>query len=74
LNEIWISDAYRLLSRCEKSYNGQNYSGKSQILLEIQSEVEDWMSAMEQSIAGEKVASFVITVLNQLDDRFITFN
>ncbi|KAJ3162328.1 Axonemal dynein light chain domain-containing protein 1 [Geranomyces michiganensis] len=72
--EYWVEACYKLLRRNERTTNGNEYAPLSDFLSKIGEEVQDWLNKLDQRVSGEDgIASHVISLQNQLEDRYTTY-
>ncbi|KAJ3141179.1 Axonemal dynein light chain domain-containing protein 1 [Geranomyces variabilis] len=72
--EFWVEACYKLLRRNERNTNGNEYAPLSEFLSKIGEEVQDWLTKLDQRVSGEDgIASHVISLQNQLEDRYTTY-
>ncbi|KNC96796.1 uncharacterized protein SPPG_08000 [Spizellomyces punctatus DAOM BR117] len=73
--EVWIEGGYKLLRRNEKNTNGKDYLPLTEILSRVGLEVQEWLTKLEMRVSGEDgIASNVINLQNQLEDRYTTYS
>ncbi|KAJ3086136.1 Axonemal dynein light chain domain-containing protein 1, partial [Quaeritorhiza haematococci] len=71
--EGWIEAGMKLLKRNAKNTNGGDYMPYVEMLRGIGTDVEEWLQRLEVRISGEDgVASNVISLQNQLEDKYTT--
>ncbi|KAI8919300.1 hypothetical protein DFJ77DRAFT_482851 [Powellomyces hirtus] len=72
--ELWVEQTYKLLRRNERNTNGNEYAPLSDFLSKIGEEVQDWLTKLDHRVSGEDgIASHVISLQNQLEDRYTTY-
>ncbi|KAJ3114491.1 Axonemal dynein light chain domain-containing protein 1 [Physocladia obscura] len=73
--EQWLEAGTRLLHRNEKNTNSRDYIPLTDVLAKIGIEIEEWLTKLESRISGEEgVASLVIGLQNQLEDRYTAYS
>ncbi|KAJ3069417.1 Axonemal dynein light chain domain-containing protein 1 [Podochytrium sp. JEL0797] len=73
--EQWLEASLKLLHRNEKNTNSKDYIPLSDVLAKIGLEIEEWLTKLEKRISGEEgVATLVIALQNQLEDRYTSFS
>ncbi|KAJ3118918.1 Axonemal dynein light chain domain-containing protein 1 [Phlyctochytrium bullatum] len=73
--EAWIEAGLKLLRRNEKNTNSKDYIPLTEVLTKLGAEIEEWLNKMEMRISGEDgIASHVISLQNQLEDRYTTYS
>ncbi|KAJ3408692.1 Axonemal dynein light chain domain-containing protein 1 [Chytriomyces hyalinus] len=73
--EQWLEGGLKLLHRNEKNTNSKDYIPLTDVLSKIGLEIEEWLTKLESRISGEEgVASLVIGLQNQLEDRYTAFS
>ncbi|KAI8854573.1 hypothetical protein BC829DRAFT_359696 [Chytridium lagenaria] len=75
VTEAWIEAGLKLLRRNEKNTNSKDYLPLTEVLTNMGTEIEEWLNKMEMRISGEDgIASHVISLQNQLEDRYTTYS
>ncbi|KAJ3191210.1 Axonemal dynein light chain domain-containing protein 1 [Irineochytrium annulatum] len=75
LAENWIELGLKLLRRNEKNTNCKDYMPLTEVLSKLGIEIEEWMTKLENRVSGEDgIASHVISLQNQLEDRYTTYS
>jgi hypothetical protein len=70
--ETWIEAGLKLLRRNGKNTNSKDYLPLSDILSKVGVEIEEWLTKLDMRVSGEDgIASHVISLQNQLEDRCI---
>ncbi|KAJ3332601.1 putative E3 ubiquitin-protein ligase [Blyttiomyces sp. JEL0837] len=73
--ESWIEAGLKLLRRNEKNTNSKDYLPLSETLTKLGTEIEEWLTKLEMRVSGEDgIASHVISLQNQLEDRYTTYS
>ncbi|ORY40179.1 hypothetical protein BCR33DRAFT_754291 [Rhizoclosmatium globosum] len=73
--ESWLEAGLKLLHRNEKNTNSKDYVPLTDVLSKIGLEIEEWLTKLELRISGEEgIASLVIGLQNQLEDRYTAFS
>ncbi|KAI9092459.1 hypothetical protein DFS34DRAFT_633666 [Phlyctochytrium arcticum] len=73
--EVWLEAGFKLLKRNEKNTNGKDYVPLTEFLNRIGLEVQEWLNKLELRVSGEDgIASYVISLQNQLEDRYTTYS
>jgi hypothetical protein len=71
--EAWIEAGMKILRRNEKNTNSKDYIPLADVLSKLVLEIEEWLTKLEMRVSGEDgIASHVISLQNQLEDRFET--
>ncbi|KAI8818932.1 uncharacterized protein EV422DRAFT_551113 [Fimicolochytrium jonesii] len=72
--ELWVEACFKLLRRNERNTNGRDYAPLSEFLSRIGVEVQEWLNKLEQRVSGDDgIATHVISLQNQLEDRYTTY-
>ncbi|KAH6571188.1 hypothetical protein BASA60_007309 [Batrachochytrium salamandrivorans] len=75
MTKSWIDAGSKLLRRNEKTTNGKDYVLLNDALSKFSAEIEEWLTKLELRVSGEDgVASQVISLHHQLEDRFATYS
>ncbi|KAJ3031427.1 UNVERIFIED_CONTAM: Axonemal dynein light chain domain-containing protein 1 [Siphonaria sp. JEL0065] len=73
--EQWLEAGGKLLHRNEKNTNSKDYLPLTDVLAKIGLEIEEWLTKLELRISGEEgIASLVIGLQNQLEDRYTAYS
>ncbi|KAJ3049361.1 Axonemal dynein light chain domain-containing protein 1 [Rhizophlyctis rosea] len=75
MSDVWVEAGTKLLRRNERNTNGKDYVGLREVLGGLGKEVEEWLEKLERRVSGEDgIASLVISLQNQLEDRYTTYS
>ncbi|KAI9188024.1 hypothetical protein H9P43_002415 [Blastocladiella emersonii ATCC 22665] len=73
--EGWVALGGALLKKNEKSSSGKEYVELQNRLFHLKEELENWIARMRSRVSGDDgVASQVISLQNQLEDRYSLFS
>lgn len=71
----WTQSAAMFLIKCESTSNGLDYAKSHGELHAVAEEVAEWLRKLKLRVSGEDgVASAVISLQNQLEDRYSAFS
>ncbi|KAJ3281673.1 Axonemal dynein light chain domain-containing protein 1, partial [Borealophlyctis nickersoniae] len=75
MGEVWIEAGHKLLRRNERNTNGRDYVPLTDMVTNIGIEVDEWLTKLDMRVSGEDgIASHVISLQNQLEDRYTTYS
>ncbi|KAJ3033158.1 Axonemal dynein light chain domain-containing protein 1 [Rhizophlyctis rosea] len=75
MSDTWVEAGHKLLRRNERNTNGKDYVPLEETLGSIGKEIEEWLEKLEKRVSGEDgIASLVISLQNQLEDRYTTYS